>query len=128
MVSVVALSGSDFRSARCRVSKVAQSRRVKSIGCSRFDLTEFTASSNVVVGLFLHLASKAKPNAVRESPYMTRSPDFATENPNSHITVSMGSTLYPGIVEASISFSYWEQFTAARFSSVPWLSRGQRTT
>src|SRR5450631_3081427 len=126
MVRVLALSGSDLLRARWRDSNVAQSNRVKSIGFCRFDLIVVTASSRLSVGLDLHSASNANPKADSESPYITRSPAAATENPNSHITVSMGSAPSCGSA-ARTSFSYFAQFTAAKFSAAASLGGGHRS-
>src|SRR5208337_3393266 len=120
---VFALSGSVRAISTCRDSKVGQFKVVKSIGLSRFGLTEASASSRLLLGLFLHSASSANPKEASASPYMTCSPDLATEYPNSHITVLIESGCLAGsasaveVAEAMISFSYLSQLKVARFSS-----------
>src|SRR5277367_917535 len=104
---VFALSGSVRIDSAWRDSKVAQLNVVRSMGLSRLGLMAVKACSKLVLGLFLHSASSAKPNEVSASPYMTCSPIFATENPNSHITVLIESGGEP--VEGRISFSYLSQ-------------------
>src|ERR1700683_1581942 len=108
---VFALSGSVPTMATCRDSKVAQFKVVRSMGLSRLGLMDVIASRRLVLGLFLHSASSAKPNEVSASPYMTCSPSLATEYPNSHITVLIESAA------VSTSFSYLSQLKVARFNS-----------
>src|SRR5450755_2105302 len=122
---VPALSGSVRFNSTCRDSKVAQVNVVRSIGLSRFGWTEVTAFNRLMLGLFLHSASSAKPKDMSASPYMWVSPVLPTAYPKSHITVLIesgffaasalfaGSVFCGGAVAGRTSFSYLSQLTVA---------------
>src|ERR1700722_9492028 len=134
IMMVVALSGSDLADSACRDSKAWQFRAARSIGLFLLGFTELKACRRLVAGAFLHSASRAKPNEVSASPYMTCSPAFATEKPNSHMTVLMASgrgAFAPARTgpfasasdgdcavscDPTISFSYLSQLSVARLS------------
>src|SRR5580700_5665185 len=117
---VFALEASLCIDSACRDSKSLQLSVMRSIGLSRLGRTAASACSKLVLGLFLHSASRAKPKEVSASPYMTCSPALPTEYPNSHMTVSMGSGRCADCAaadpsgEPTISFSYLSQLKVAR--------------
>src|SRR5579859_323132 len=104
IMMVLALSRSDFTSSRCRAAKVWHSSAAKSIGFFVLGFTAESASIRLSVGLSLHSASSANPKPAKASPYITWAPDFATEYPNNHIMVLMGSVPGAGLGEAITSF------------------------
>src|ERR1700722_14351530 len=97
-------SRSDFTRSRWRAAKVWHSNAVKSIGFFVLGFTAASASSRLSVGLSLHSASSANPKPAKASPYITWAPDFATEYPNNHIIVLMGSDPGVGLGAAITSF------------------------
>src|ERR1700678_3381995 len=123
---VVALSGSDLVDAWWRDSKVLQSRVVISMGLGLCSGMRCMASSRLSGGSFLHSLSSAKPKAGRASPYMTRAPDLATANPNSHMTMLIESTLGSESPGFRITFSYLPQLNVAIFSSSARHRQGSR--
>src|SRR3974390_726059 len=71
IMMVPALSGSELLRSVWRAANVAHGSVVRSIGFLLSGFIFARASSSLSPGLFLHSASRAKPNAANAPPYMT---------------------------------------------------------